>query len=214
MYHFIDEARWAADDLVERQIKASLFDHVNDKNELNAYRIRGFENNSHELINFFGERFCVLCFVRDSASEYMWREYAAAGHGVCFGFDVLTNTLTPVNYVPEVKIEEFPPGLYERVRKQKPRRGRLPTPVEKRAMQYINRFFTTKFDTYANEREIRALINRDQHENGMYFAKLGTNGIYLQEVILGPHCELSEDRIRELVLGYPRQPIIVRRHHW
>ncbi len=110
VYHFL-EAQWALEDL-QKKLKASIFDQVNDQRELRAYSLGCVpkENQERALADFV-ERFCILCFARDSTAEHMWDRYGDQGRGICLGFDIRTNMLVDVQYVPELLIREFPPQL-------------------------------------------------------------------------------------------------------
>lgn len=134
------------------------------------------------------------------------------GRGVCFGFNVRNTMLSLVEYVAEMKVAELPPALVTKlIQEHRPYVKRGPTPTERRGMDYVRPILLTKFNMWEREREWRVFLRRDEEENGLYFAKLSTQGVYLQEVILGRHCEVSEDEVRELVRDYPRGPVIVRR---
>jgi len=132
-------------------------------------------------------------------------------HGICLGFDIKKNMVSDVRYMHELQVSEIPRDLLLPLRKQKRRDRDEPTVIAKRGMDYVRPFLLTKFDKWQEEGECRVFLRRDEQENGFYFAKLGTQGMYLQEVILGRHCNATADQIYPLVKSYPRRPIIVRR---
>ncbi|HEX4168769.1 MAG TPA: hypothetical protein VHZ55_25175 [Bryobacteraceae bacterium] len=197
----------------KKRMRISVFGQVNDERELHAYGIVGMEEHTEGIVQFITNSFCLLCFGRDAADKKMWTDYGDCGRGICLGLDVKRNMIDDITYVPEKKWAEFPPGLIEDVLKQKRfgNRSRKTTPIEKQAMDYVRPFALTKFDKYKDEEECRAFLKRDEEEGGHYYAKLGAQGMYLQEVILGNRCTASEDHVKMLVASYSRQPIAVRR---
>jgi hypothetical protein len=146
----------------------------------------------------------------------MWDEYGDGGRGICLGIDIKRNMLREVKYVSKMETGTFPNDLLEDLHKLRRKRnepvGVRPslTPFEKRGLECIEPLLLTKFDGWAYEKELRAFLLRNSEENVLYFAKF-SSGIYLQEVIPGERCEVSEVEVRDLVKGYPRQPIRVKR---
>jgi hypothetical protein len=169
------------------------------------------ENHIPQLIADLTDRFCLLCFGRDRTSEHMWDNYGDRNHGICLGFDIKKNMLSDVQYVPELLVKEIPRDLLMSFLKRRRSVVGQPTVIEKRVMDYVRPFLVTKFDKWHDEKECRAFLRRDEEENGFYFAKLGTQGLYLEEIILGRHCDVAEHQILPLVKDYLRQPIIVCR---
>lgn len=210
VYHFLS-AYWAMEDLKKGRIKITVFDNVNDPHELRAYAIRGLESQSEELVRFITDRFCLLCFGKDPSDRYMWQSYGDDSHGICFGLNIRRNMVSDVTYVSQIRVEEIPRSLFEKLRKERLRPGSTPNPIEKQGLDYAKPFLLTKFDTWSRERECRAFLLKKTEENGLYYAPLSGEGMYLQEVILGSKCQASEERVRELVASYPRRPILVRR---
>lgn len=219
VYHFLDNPEWAIQDLERRRIKISVFDRVHDERELRAYTIPEYAAECEDLVNWFTKTFCLLCFASDPESEHMWTEYGGDGKGVCFGFDVKKNQLNQIKYVSEMEIGKFPQKdideLIARRAKLGPRKASEalsdPSPLEKRLMALIKPFLLTKFDRWKDEQELRAFLRKDEEENGLYFSNFrAPAGMYLQEVILGKRCKLTEETIRTLVADYPSQPISVK----
>lgn len=205
-YHYL-KACDAIDDLRNRHIKLSVYGAVNDEHELKAYTLWGL-GDSDDIARLFAEHYTFLCFVRKSNDEYMWKEYADGSRGICLGFDVRSSRLSPIEYLKEPVTERFPPELLAVILKQTSNY----TPEFRRGQDYLKLVILTKFaDLWAREEEWRVFASREEEENGLYFAKIGTQGVYLQEVILGRHCAISDEETRVLVCDYPRGPIVVRR---
>ena len=211
-YHFLS-AYWAIDDLQKKHVKISLFDKVNDERELQAYFVVGTGLSSEAFTQWFSERFTMLCFGIDSDDEHLWTEYGDAHRGICFGFDIGTDIVKEVKYVAKKREVELPRELINGIRKRPSKPGEAPTPLEKRAMVFVEPIFLTKFDRWEREKEWRAILRKDEEEDGRYYASLiGNPRFRLCEVILGANCAESEDRIRELVRDYPNPPTEVRRY--
>lgn len=213
VYHFL-EAKWALDDLEKQRLKLSLFDVVDDKRELKAYRLDGLDHLNNVLIEHFTRRYCIACFAPNSSDARMWDEYGHRRRGICLGFDVKKTLLRKVEYVPEQKVANFPHEILAHLPRRTTARviGQNPSASEKRCMDYLDPFVLTKFDEFKYEQELRGFLTRDEEEGGRYFAKFFKNGMYLREVVLGNKCEITAAEVQELLKSYPRQPIIVTRN--
>ena len=202
------------DDLQRRRVKISLFDKVNDERELQAYFVVGVGLTNPAFAQWFAERFTMLCFGIDQDDEHLWAEYGDMHRGICFGFDIGTDIVKPVKYVARRREVEMPRELVSGIRKRPSRPGEKPTPLEKRALKYVEPIFLTKFDKWEKEKEWRAILSKDEEEGGRFYTSLvGNPAVALREVILGVNCNEPEDRVRELLSDYPDRSIEVRRRN-
>jgi hypothetical protein len=64
-------------------VKISLFDAVNDKQELRAYMIKGYEDGADAFISWMTKTKALLCFCPDPTDDDMWNRYGGkhAGEG-------------------------------------------------------------------------------------------------------------------------------------
>jgi hypothetical protein len=111
--HYIDEPRWAIEDLEKQRMKISLFDAVNDERELRAYGLEGYEHRSRQFFDWATATKALLCFAPDSTDQNMWEEYGGHHRGVCFPLRVKSDHLMEVEYVDQIKIGKFPPKTAE-----------------------------------------------------------------------------------------------------
>jgi hypothetical protein len=211
-YHYLDDPKWAVDDLEKKHVKISLFDAVNDKQELRAYMIEGYEDGADAFISWMTKTKALLCFCPDPTDAYMWNRYGGKHAGVCFGIQVQPKFLMQVTYVKEKQVGKFPLRIQQEMRASLSK-GSLPDSIAKKCTRYLIPFFTTKYEgEWSRERESRILLRKDEiHGDGQYYASFKNNGLYLREVILGRDCTESEERFKELVKPFARQPIKVSR---
>ncbi len=213
VFHYL-HAKWALEDLQKSRIKLSVFDKLNDPHELRAYRVRGFADRDWDrYVHHVADRYAILCFSRSSTDPCMWKRYGDQGAGICLGFDLnRTVILDPVKYVDDVEFVDFPPHLmplFEAGTTLRPfRREKL----FNKAVHTFKPVLTTKFKPWEEERELRGYFRKDQKENGFYFSNFRQqgSGLYVQEVILGSNCSVSEHEVYAALKSYPKQPITVR----
>ncbi len=211
LFHYIDDSKWAIQDLELRRIKTSLFNAVNDPQELCAYTLDRYSGEQIErLKTWITNTKALLCFCRDGHNDHMWNKYGGGHRGVCFAIQVPSKFLLPVKYVKTVETGRFPDKLQDALSRSM-ESGRPPSDdVSRKCIPHIIPFFTTKFEgEWSHEREIRVLLNRDEITRGedgteLYFSDFKGSGLYLSEVILGRDCPECEPRIRELVARFPR----------
>lgn len=203
--HYIGSSKWAIDDLTKERIKISLFNAVNDKQELCAYTIDDFPNPAIEnLTAWITDTKALLCFSPIGNDEYMWTRYGGAHRGVCFVMRVPDKYLLKVRYVDAMEHQRMPGRLLRKLHDQL-QRGKPSWTVTKEATKYIIPFFTTKFrGEWEQENETRILLKKDEvtkDDDGaaLYYSDMRTNGLLLKEVILGDHCPESVEHIKGLV---------------
>lgn len=178
-----------------------------------AYRLDLPDDIQEMIISDFAEKWCFACFTPDPHDFTIWDVYGDTGHGLCLGFGILSKNIRQVEYVPEMKVATIPVDLLRRWQKERqarPNRIR-PTPLDKCIMRYFDPYVFTKLDKWKHEQELRAYCRKDEEEKGLYFANFKGNAMFLQEVILGLKCSITETEILDWFKMYPRQPIVIRR---
>lgn len=188
VYH-LSEAPYALSNIALRRIKISRFSDLNDPFELLGADLRDkghrrvFRETKEELHRSKG----LLCFSGSWENPVLWSHYADKHRGVCLGFDVPDQLLTPVIYTDKpMKI----------ARDRASNRPKL-------SEEFMNGLLRTKFADWKYEDELRLFVQLDHKtaESGLYFYPFSQD-FSLQEVILGPRCDLPIKKLRELVAGF------------
>lgn len=106
---------------------------------------------------------------------------------------------------------DLPEKFVEQMKDRLTRTGKIPDSRAKRCTPFIRPTLRTKFDQFEHERELRAVFSTEQQEGGRYYAYFWKSEMYVQEVILGRDCLVSEAGITPIVNTYPRGPIQIFR---
>ncbi len=180
VYHFLPTVH-ALEDIEKKRIKISEIDQLNDPFELwcvsqEDKRLRPPLNNYKKEM---GERFGLICFCKHWHNPLLWSHYADKHRGMCLGFDVDDRGLRAVNYVEE--------------------RSNLKMPLTKESTDEL---LFSKYRDWQYEEEWRNWFSLDEREDGHYFYPFD-GFVRLREVIAGPLCAESKDRINEALRGYP-----------
>jgi hypothetical protein len=218
LYHFL-HACHAIKDLKKNSIKLSRYGDVNDTQELEACCFPGYEDNREQLTEFVKKTFRFLCLTPEISSEHLWKEYGDESKGMCFALDVSNESIYPVDYVPkgDPKRIELPLNLKQqyieaRRNNDKAREDRLDSAY----IEKLRHVCTTKYDVhgYKHENEERIFFNESlwRECGNLHFSDFNNDSLVLKEVILGKHCQETEEFILSLVKTYPGQPVSVRRH--
>ncbi len=212
VYHFLP-AEFARDDLAKHRMKLSEFGKVNDEKELQAYRLDIPDDIHDKLLAEFAESLCFSCFAPNQVDLQMWEVYGDQGRGICLGFDFKTSNIRKVEYVSKTKVASLPERLFQQWQHERELRNarKKSTRLDKCMMDLLNPYVFTKTEGWKHEQELRAFCQKDEEENGLYFANFSKNGMFLREVILGPACSVTEIQIEELVQAYTRSSIFIRR---
>ena len=187
VYHFLP-AVYALEDIEKRRIKISEIDQLNDPFELWCVSQKGKQIRS-ALRNYkkeMGERFGLICFCEHWHNPLLWSHYADRHRGICLGFDVDDRGLKPVNYAKE--------------------RSDLKIPLTK---ENADELLYTKYRDWKYEEEWRNWFQLDEREDGHYFYPFD-KFIQLREVIAGPLCTDSKDRIEQALRGYPETVSVIK----
>lgn len=187
VYHFLPTVH-ALDDIEKKRIRISEIDQLNDPFELwcvsqEDERIRPA---LREYKKEIGERFGLICFCKHWHNPLLWSHYADKHRGVCLGFDVDYRGLKAVNYVAE--------------------RSNLKIPLTKESTDEL---LFTKYRDWQYEEELRNWFQLDKREDGHYFYPFD-GFVQLREVIAGPLCTESKDRIKEALGDYPEGVSIIK----
>ena len=179
LYHFLP-AKHALDDIRKRRIKIAEIDQLNDPFELwcVAQDNKDLRARLRDYKRTMDERFGVLCFCTAWGNPLLWSHYADKHRGMCLGFDLAENTVSPVNYVSE------------RVPIQYPFTQDLET--------ISNQLLWTKYIDWRYEEEWRSWIKFMERDpiTQLYFCNFDEK-IQPKEVIAGPLCDVTEREIRE-----------------
>lgn len=187
--YYLTGAQFALSNLAFRRIKVSRFADLNDPFELlsvdlNDKEYRAAFRKTKEEIN---KNKGLICFSRSWRNPLMWGHYAERHTGICLGFDIPDKLLKPVIYAKRlIKIE---------VDKK--------TKVTKFTHEFMDKLLRTKFFDWKYEDEVRLFVQLDHDtiESGKYYCDF-SDDLVLREVILGPHCELPIEGIRDIVANF------------
>ncbi len=191
VYH-LTSAKHALSNLENRRLKIAEYGDMNDpfeclSAELSDKRLRrAFE----ALRRHFETRHGVLCFSRSYRNPVLWSHYADKHKGVCLGFDVNQELLTPISYDAQCL-----PTAMESLLK-----GR-----DADRLAIVHRIMATKYEDWRYEDEVRAFCkieDRDPATSLCFFTF--TSDIQLKEVLLGQRFDGDIGRFRAvLTKDYP-----------
>lgn len=187
VYHFLPAVH-ALEDIQRKRITISEIDQLNDPFELwcvsqEDQRLRPA---LREYKKEMSKRFGMICFCKQWHNPLLWSHYADKRRGMCLGFDVDDRKLVPVNYVKDR------PAL------------RMPLTQEN-----ADQLLFTKYLDWHYEEELRNWFQFDKREDGHYFYPFD-GFVQLREVIAGPLCTASEDRIKEALRDYPEGVSVIK----
>lgn len=184
-YHFTS-AHYAFEDIRLRRLKIATLSDVNDPFELavccdDASRRRALRRTRTQWTSRFG----MVCFSRHWHNPVQWSHYADKHRGVCLGFDVPEEMLTPICYA------ENPPQLdWDAIE--------LGGAAGEKEML---RWSSTKYEHWAYEDELRAFVPLDECDaSGRYFSDFGEL-LRLREVIIGARSSATRRQVREALDG-------------
>lgn len=186
VYH-ITSSEHAISNLALSRLKVARFSDVNDPFELIALNFR--ERNVRKVVRDFRSTkdatTGLLCFSANWTNPVLWSHYGIKHTGICLGFDVDRNLLP-----------QFVDYEDERITAALSDSGNpldLPDNLKEKLLR-------TKYRHWQYEEEIRIFIELGSaiSEGRIHFYPFGDH-LRLAEVILGPQCVHSVDRIRDLV---------------
>jgi Protein of unknown function (DUF2971) len=174
----------AVSNIVFGRIKLSRFADLNDPFELLGTNFGHKETRAavRTYKTKINDTFGLICFSEDWVDPVLWSHYAAKHRGVALGFDVDETIVKRVTYQTERLDKKIPTGA---------------TAVTKSIAELLT---YTKFESWKYEREWRilSLLDKGEIEGSIYFLPFGRR-LHLMEVILGPTCDFSISKMRDLV---------------
>lgn len=187
--YYLTGAQFALSNLALRRIKISRFADLNDPFELLGIDINdkdhraAFRATKEEI----AEKKGLICFSKSWSNPLMWGHYAERHTGICLGFDIPDKLLAPVIYAKQLLKLEIDKN----------------TKKPKLTEEVMNKLLRTKFYDWKYENEMRLFVELDHDtvESGKYFYSFSEN-MSLREIILGPHCELPIEGIRNIVVDF------------
>jgi len=187
VYHFL-RAVHALEDIEKKRIRISEIDQLNDPFELwcVSQENRQLRPALRKYKKEMSERFGLICFCKQWHNPLLWSHYADKHRGMCLGFDVDDRALIPVNYVND--------------------RSALKMPLTKESADEL---LFTKYLDWKYKEELRNWFQFDNREDGHYFYPFD-GFVQLTEVIAGPLCTETEDRINEALKDYPKRVSVIK----
>ena len=184
--YYLTGAQFALSNIALKRLKVSRFAELNDPFEFlgadlsDATHRKAVRATKEQINRDRG----LICFSNSWRNPVLWGHYAEKHRGIALGFDVPAELLKKVNYAKK----PFAITFVERDGKTRVH----PTVTD--------RLVATKFSDWRYEDEMRLFVGLDHDvaESGMYFVPF-SGQLVLREVILGPHCELPQDGIRDMV---------------
>lgn len=187
VYYFTAE-EFALSNIVNKRIKISLLDDLNDPYEFLGVDLsdkefrRAFKAGREEAARTAG----VICFSKSWKDPLMWAHYGNKHKGICLGFDVSDEHIEEIEYIPELMQPDID------MRKEF---GGLEE-------SYFRKLFNFKYEGWEYEKEIRVLVPlEERHPSGFYFTDFQGN-MSLKEVILGPRCTATIDDVKNHLYGF------------
>jgi hypothetical protein len=186
VYHFLPTVH-ALEDIENKRIKISEIDQLNDPFEIwcVSQEDKGIRSALRNYKKKMCERFGLICFSEHWHNPLLWSHYADKHRGMCLGFDVDGRGLKAVKYVKERSNLKMPP-----------------------TKQSADELLFTKYRDWQYEEEWRNWFRLDKREEGHYFYPFD-GFVQLREVIAGPLCTESENRINEALREYPAEGVSV-----
>lgn len=178
VYKFLD-SDFALKSLLEKRLKISRIDDLNDPFELIPYDL----SSQHDRLALQKTREQLalnrglLCFSDSWHDPVIWAHYSDKHRGISLGFEIPSGA-----------------DLWKRV-SYVSQRLPFPRPI---GFDDVKKMLFTKFSSWKYEREIRMWVALDEEQEGLYFYSFGKN-LRLVEVIAGARCTVPETEIRQCV---------------
>lgn len=189
VYKFLD-SKFGLKSIIERRLKISRFDDLNDPFELIPYNLKNRNQRRalKAMRNQLGQNRGMLCFSATWHDPVLWAHYSEKHYGLCIEFEILEQS------------EQFHKVEYAS--------KRLPFP--KSPDQADSRFILfTKYDSWKYEREIRVFVALNDSEDGLYFKEFDES-LKPMRVIAGARCKLSKNEIVQALGELARQVKIIK----
>ncbi|MGH0000183.1 DUF2971 domain-containing protein [Pseudovibrio ascidiaceicola] len=190
LYYFTEEQH-AYKNILNREIKISTFDALNDSHEFKNIDTSGksqrpLRRSIDNLIKKTGEVKGLICLSKCWRSPLMWGYYANRGQGVCLGFDVpnfpgADAIVTPIKYTKtKISLDELD--------------------LKNNPYEVMDNLLHTKFIDWKHEKEMRMIVAKStcEEREGLWFSKFD-NTLILKEVYLGDKCPKSVSDYEKLI---------------
>jgi hypothetical protein len=181
VYHFLNR-QYGLECIRLRRLKIATLNDLNDPFELLAAKAENAnERDRFQFVKDGLAKNCgLLCFSKDWKNPVQWSHYADGHRGLCLGFDVPTDRLTRVQYIPkriDPNMEALEAGGSD-------------------AQEEMRRLLTTKYSHWRYEREVRCFIGFDNaipSKRLRFFSY--SEGVCLKEVIVGYRSDISRSEL-------------------
>lgn len=185
VYKFLD-TNFGVSDIALKRVMVSRLNTLNDPFEFLAADVldprdrnalSAFKNQLHETSG-------IICFSGSWSNPLLWGHYANNHNGMALGFEVPDEHILKAHYTSQrVKIK-FNQNTQKVVDGPK----------------VIDKLIRTKFTDWSYEDEYRIFIElaKLKEEAGYYFLDFSPT-LQLREVILGMNCDLSVERLHQLL---------------
>lgn len=195
--YYLTGASFALSNLAMRRVKIARFADLNDPFELLAVNLKdrnhrwSFRATKDQLNEDKG----LICLSKAWDNPLLWGHYAEKHTGIALGFNVPDTLLAPVIYARKPLKIPIDKG----------------TNLPRLSETLMNQLLRTKFADWKYEKEVRLFVQLDHstRESGLYFYDFSKD-FTLEEVVLGPKCELPISAVRELVNNVSPGAIVVK----
>lgn len=193
VYYFCNE-EFGLKNLENSRLKISTVLEMNDPFELSCYKLsdKTHRKAAQKLKEDFASIFGFICFSGSFINPVQWAHYADSHRGLCFGFDIPSAQLRPVNYIDSRRL--FDLNVYLRMNLSGKR-------------NWLAQLMCTKHSHWAYENESRRMfcIEGSSSEvvkgQALYFRQFTDIGV-LKEVIVGCNSSITRESIRKATAGF------------
>lgn len=188
LYHFLS-AKNALGDLANKRIRLSEIDKLNDPFELwcSSQEDRQIRRVLRRWKKAMALQYGMLCFSRNWTNPVLWSHYADSHRGICLGFEVDEESISPVSYVSE--------------------RTPLSLPLTQDRMKQL---LFTKYRDWGYEEEFRAWFPLDTRDASGHCFYDFDDKVQLREVLAGPLCDTRRETIDAALKSYVGQIFVAK----
>jgi hypothetical protein len=181
IFHFVNH-RHGLENLRRRRLKIATINDLNDPFEFlgPASADRQIRKAFQETKNQLAANRGILCFSRNWKNPVLWSHYADRHRGLCLGFEMPDEYLTPVKY----SSTRMDPNLL------------LAAGDEKSREVEMRKILSTKYSHWRYESEVRCFISLDEKDKdaNLYFLPFSEQ-LAIKEVIVGHSSSLSRTEL-------------------
>lgn len=202
LYNFVPD-KFGRSNLEKRQLKISFPNEVNDIFEHKPFDFgkRKIRKRWNASVDLQSKTHGFISFSEHWSSPAMWGHYAENHRGICCGFEVDENTITKINYVPELR------------------------PFNEAAISDVNVLeceldyaLQTKSSIWNYEDVWRMHIKLDEQEalakesktQEVFFEKF-SDSLKLEKIVIGVKSDLTSDYIKSVLVPSDNIEIITAR---